>query len=111
MALDVVLHLRDRALLFKEVARTLVFEGRFLFTDAGVVTGTISDQEVLARSVHGHTQFVAPGFNERMLESSGFRLLETENRTPSVLNNATGRLTAMLAHRAELEKLNGVEDF
>jgi SAM-dependent methyltransferase len=110
MALDVVLHLHDRAQLFREVARTLVSGGRFLFTDAGVVTGSISDQEVLARSVHGYTQFVAPGFNERMLESSGFRLLETEDRTPSVLNNATGRLTAMLAHRAELEALDGVED-
>jgi SAM-dependent methyltransferase len=111
MALDVVLHLQDRAQLFREVARTLASGGRFLFTDAGVVTGSLSDQEVLARSVHGYTQFVAPGFNERTLDSSGFRLLETEDRTESVLNNATGRLVAMVAHRAEFEELKGVDDF
>ncbi len=111
MALDVVLHLRDRAQLFRGVARALASGGRFLFTDAGVVTGAISDQEVLARSVHGYTQFVAPGFNELMLESSGLRLLETENRTASVLKNATGRLAGMVAHRAELEELKGVDHF
>jgi len=111
MALDVVLHLRDRAQLFREVARTLAFGGRFLFTDAGVVTGSISHLEVRARSVHGYTQFVAPGFNERMLDSSGFRIIETEDRTASVMKNARGRLDGMLAHRAELERLKGVDDF
>jgi SAM-dependent methyltransferase len=111
MALDVVLHLRDRANLFREVARTLAAGRRFLFTDAGVVTGSISNQEVVARSVNGYTQFVAPGFNERILEASGFRLLETEDRTASVLRNAAGRLAGMFAHRAELEELKGADDF
>jgi SAM-dependent methyltransferase len=111
MALDVVLHLRDRAQLFRAIALILTPGRRFLFTDAGVVTGSISDQEVTARSIHGYTQFVAPGFNERALESAGFRLLETEDRTASVLKNATGRLAAMFAHRHELEELKGAEDF
>jgi SAM-dependent methyltransferase len=107
MSLDVVLHLRDRARLFQEVARTLVPGGRFLFTDAGVITGPVSDQEVLRRSIHGHTQFAAPGFNERLLDAVGFRLLETEDRTASVVKNAAGRLDARLAHRSELEELEG----
>lgn len=111
MSLDVVLHLRDRAQLFREVARTLAPGGRFLFTDAGVITGSVSDQDVLRRSIHGHTQFVAPGFNEQLLEAVGFRLLETENRTASVLKNATGRLDARLAHRGELEQLEGRHAF
>jgi SAM-dependent methyltransferase len=111
MSLDVVLHLQDRALLFREVARTLLPGGRFLFTDAGVITGSVSDQEVLRRSVHGHTRFVEPGFNERLLEAVGFRLLETENRTASVLKNAAGRLDARLAHRGELEQLEGRSAF
>jgi SAM-dependent methyltransferase len=110
MALDVVLHLHDRAQLFREVARTLTSGGRFLFTDAGVVKGAVSDREVAARSVHGYTQFVAPGFNERTLESAGLRLLEIEDRTASVLKNATGRLEGMIAHRAELEALKGAAD-
>jgi SAM-dependent methyltransferase len=59
----------------------------------------------------GHTQFVAPGWNEGLLEAAGFRLIETENRTPSVLRNASGRLAAMQAHRAELEELTSATDF
>ena len=111
MSLDVVLHLHDRAQLFLEVARILAVGGRFLFTDAGVITGSISDQEVLRRSVHGHTQFVAPGFNERMLESAGLRLLGIEDRTDSTLKNASGRLAAILAHRMDLEQLTSTDDF
>lgn len=111
MSLDVVLHLRERAVMFHEVARALNPGGRFLFTDAGVVTGSISDEEVRRRSVHGYTQFAAPGFNERMLERAGFRLLETEDRTAGALTNATGRLAARLAHRTELERLEGASGF
>jgi SAM-dependent methyltransferase len=111
MSLDVVLHLRDRLKLFHEVARLLPPGGRFLFTDAGVITGAVSNEEVRKRSVHGYTQFVTEGWNEGLLESAGFRLIETENRTVSVLKTAGGRLAAMLAHRAEFERLSSAADF
>jgi len=111
MSLDVVLHLRDRVAFFAEVARLLVPGGRFLFTDAGVLTGAISNEEVANRSHHGFTQFVAPGFNERALESAGMRLLETEDRTASVVTNASGRRDARLAHRAELLRVEGASEF
>ncbi len=110
MSLDVVLHLRDRSNLFHEVARLLRPGGRFLLTDAGVVTGSVSNEEVRRRSVHGHTQFVAAGWNEHLLESAGFRLVETENRLMSVLKNASGRLAAVQAHRAELERVSSTAD-
>lgn len=111
MALDVVGHLRDRSKLFHEVARLLRPSGRFLLTDAGIVTGSVSNEEVQKRSVHGYTQFVAVGWNERLLESAGFRLIETENRTMSVVKNASGRLAAMQAHRTDLERVSGPADF
>jgi SAM-dependent methyltransferase len=111
MSLDVVLHLRDRAEVFREVARVLVPGGRFLFTDAGVITGSVSDDEIRRRAIHGHTQFVPPGFNEAVLESAGFRLLDRIDRTASLLKNATGRLAARVAHRGELEQLEGQARF
>ncbi len=111
MSLDVVLHLRDRLEFFREVARLLRPRGRFLFTDAGVVTGCLSNEDVRKRSVHGYTQFVTPGWNERLLEDSGLGLVETEDRTSSVLKNASGRLKAMSAHRAELEGTSSAADF
>ncbi|HSQ31222.1 MAG TPA: methyltransferase domain-containing protein [Gemmatimonadaceae bacterium] len=111
IALDVVLHVRDRAALFREVARVLTAGGRFLFTDAGVLVGAISSAEVAARSANGPTQFVAQGFNERALESAGFELLEVEDRTESVIENATGRLAARLAHQRELEQAESAAGF
>ena len=111
MSLDVVLHLRDREAFYREVARTLVPGGRLLITDAGVLTGAMSSEEARLRSVHGFTQFTAPGFNQRMLEQSGFRLLEVEDRTLSTLQVATGRLSAMMAHREELVRAGGSSEF
>ena len=111
VSLDVILHARDRLSVFREVARVLMPGGRFLFTDAGVLTGSISNDEAAARSVHGFTQFCPPGYNERMLAAAGLALICTEDRTASLLGNATGRIAAMDAHRAELEQLEGVEYF
>jgi SAM-dependent methyltransferase len=111
IALDVILHLHDRTVLLREVARTLRPGGRFLCTDAAVLTGSISDHELRRRSAHGHTQLAALGFNERALEEAGFRLLETEDRTASVLRNAAGRIAARLAHRDELEPVEGTAAF
>jgi SAM-dependent methyltransferase len=111
MSLDVILHLRDRLAAFREVARVLASAGKFLFTDAGVLTGAISDQEVQLRAIHGHTQFVPPGFNERMLEIAGFQLIESADRSASLLKTAAGRLRARLGHRAELEALEGTNGF
>jgi 2-polyprenyl-3-methyl-5-hydroxy-6-metoxy-1,4-benzoquinol methylase len=111
ISLDVILHLQDRSRVFRDVARLLSPQGRFLFTDAAVITGSISDEEVRLRAVHGYTQFVPAGLNERLLKDSGFRLLELTDRTESLINNARGRLTARLAHQSELKQVEGNEYF
>jgi SAM-dependent methyltransferase len=107
MSMDVILHLRDRGNLFGDVARLLAPGGRFLFTDAGVISGPVSDSEIRLRSSYGSAQFVPPGCNEQLLERAGLRLLEQVDATVSLLKNAEGRRTARLALRAELEKLEG----
>ena len=111
MSIDVVLHLRDRTAFFAEVLRLLVPGGRFLFTDAGILTGAASSDELRRRAVHGFTQFVPPGFNESALARCGFTLLRQEDRTSSLLSNASGRLHSRETHRAELEGREGSETF
>jgi SAM-dependent methyltransferase len=111
MSFDAILHLRERLSVFREVARVLIPAGRFLFTDAGVITGAISNEEIRLRAVHGCTHFVPPDFNERMLELAGFRVMDRHDRTAGLLKTATGRLTARLGHRAELEQLEGGDYF
>jgi SAM-dependent methyltransferase len=109
MSLDVILHLADRSVFLGEVHRVLVPGGRFLFTDAGVITGSISDEEALRRSLHAQVQFHPPGFNERLLEAAGLRLIGTEDRTATLMKLAESRRLARLAHRDEIEKLEGAE--
>jgi cyclopropane fatty-acyl-phospholipid synthase-like methyltransferase len=107
LAIDVVLHVRDREALFRQIAGLLAPAGRFLVTDAGVITGQLSEDELLRRSRYGHTELVPEGRNEALLASAGLRLLECENRTASVLRNARGRLRALLNHRRELQIRSG----
>ena len=111
MSIDVVLHLKDRAAFFAETQRLLAPGGRFLFTDAGILTGAASNEELARRALHGFTQFVPAGFNESMLAHCGFALLRQEDRTSSLLRNASGRLASREAHRAELEAREGLETF
>jgi SAM-dependent methyltransferase len=111
MSMDVILHLRDRRSLFCDVARLLSPGGRFLFTDAGVISGPVSDAEIRLRSSYGSAQFVPPGCNEQLLEREGFRLIEQVDATAGLLKNAEGRRDARLAHRGELERLEGVAAF
>lgn len=111
MSFDVVLHLPDRLQLFREVARLLRPGGRFLFTDAGVLTGVVSSEDLRRRSVHGESFYVAPGWNDRLLAAADLRVIETEDRTGRVLTTASGRLAAMLAHRGELEQQSSPAEF
>ncbi len=85
VSIDVILHLRDRAAIFVEVARVLAPGGRFLFTDAGVITGPVSSEEIQRRTPH--------------------------NRTPDLLKSAAGRLAARGSRHIELEKLEGSPTF
>ena len=111
LAIDVVLHVRDRNALLRQISTLLRPGGRLLFTDAGVVTGALSNAEIARRSIHGYTQFCPSGWNEACVRAAGLRLVELEDRTESVVRTALGRLKALDNHRDELERLSGVASY
>ncbi|MGC2182886.1 MAG: hypothetical protein WA637_06395, partial [Terriglobales bacterium] len=80
-------------------------------TDAAVLVGAISSEQVQARSIHGTTHLSSADFNPNALRTAGLRLLEAEDRTASLLCSARGRRVARDAHRPELECLEGPEGF
>ena len=87
---DVVCHVEDRSQLFANVSRVLKSDGRFLFSDALVIGGLVSNEEIATRSSIGMYFFSPPGENERLINEAGFKLLEARDTTESA---------AALSHR------------
>ena len=87
---DVLCHIPGRLDLLRELFRVLRPGGRFLFSDALVIGGMISQQEIAIRSSIGYYVFSPPGENERLLEKAGFRILRVVD---------TSRNAATLAKR------------
>lgn len=111
ISVDAVLHLRDRTHLFREVARVLTPGGRFWFTDATVLVGPVSNEEVRTRLPLGYSQLVPASFNERALVAAGLRVVAVDDRTTALIARAKARLAARAAHRDEVESAEGRDGF
>ena len=64
---DAMCHIVNRVAALRDWHRVLRPGGRALFTDAMVVTGVVSNEEMAMRSSIGFYLFVPPGANEGML--------------------------------------------
>ena len=71
---DVVCHVPDRLLLLQELRRVLRPAGQLLFSDALVIGGLVTNEELAIRSSIGLYVFAAPGENEKLLEEAGFEI-------------------------------------
>ena len=87
---DAICHIRDRATVLRDWFRVLRRGGRMLFTDALVITGVMSNEELATRSSIGFYVFIPPAENERLVREAGFEVLAVDD----VTENA-----AIVAHR------------
>lgn len=111
VCIDVVLHLRDRFAALADWSRLLRPKGRVIFSDAAVVTGPISIEELYARASQGDFTLVPPGVNERATTAAGLILSRCEDRTQATAAVA-GRWHDVRERRAfELQKEEGREWF
>jgi ubiquinone/menaquinone biosynthesis C-methylase UbiE len=72
---DVFCHVPERLSVLRELFRVMKRGGRMLFSDALVIGGMISHEEIAIRSSIGFYFFSPPGENERLIEEAGLRLL------------------------------------
>lgn len=112
ISIDAMNHFSNRAELLDEWRRALRAGGRFLFTDGVIVTGTISREEILARSNSmGQFIFTPAGAHERLINAAGFVDLQVENVTDTVATVAGRWHHAREKHRTELLKTETQLDF
>jgi ubiquinone/menaquinone biosynthesis C-methylase UbiE len=108
---DAMCHIDQRLAVLREWHRVLRPGGRALFTDALVITGPISHEEIAIRSSIGFYLFVPPGENERLLQESGFKLLKVDDLTRSAAEISRRWREAREEHREALITREGLENF
>ena len=108
---DAMCHLSNRLEVLVEWHRVLRPRGRMLFTDAMIVTGLVSHEDLAVRSSIGWYVFVAPGENERLIERAGFRLVSCEDVTTGAEVIAQRWHAAREQYRDELVAREGEANF
>lgn len=106
---DAMLHIARRASVLAEWRRILKPGARMLFTDAAVLTGIISSEEVSPNGHVGSGHLVPIGLNEKLIERAGFELLAAEDLTASVEQIAKRISDGFVQHRKRAAELLGEE--
>jgi SAM-dependent methyltransferase len=111
VCVDAVCHLPHRFATVSDWARVLREGGRLLFTDPAVLTGAVARDELDVRASAAFFLVVAPGHNEKAIESAGLALLRSEDRTAAVAEIASRWHAARLHRAAALKEEEGIEWF
>jgi SAM-dependent methyltransferase len=108
---DVLCHVSGRLDLLREMSRVLKPSGRMLFSDALVIGGMISAEEIAIRSSIGLYFYSPPGENERLLERAGFSQVTTTDTTENAARISQKWHDAREKRKEELVTAEGPSNF
>jgi len=108
---DAMCHIVNRLDVLKDWHRVLRPGGRMLFTDAMVVSGLVSHEELATRSSIGFYVFLPRGENERLIAEAGLELLEARDVTADAEVIARRWHDARESYRAALIQREGIDNF
>jgi SAM-dependent methyltransferase len=110
ISIDSINHISARTAMFAEWSRVLRAGGRVLYTDAVVVTGPISRDEMLARSRSmGEFIFTSFGADEPLLRAAGFVDVSIDDATDNIAAVAAAWHEARALASLQLDELEGPE--
>jgi SAM-dependent methyltransferase len=108
---DVMCHIPGRERVLGELFRVLKPGGRLLFSDALVIGGVVSHEEIATRSAIGYYLFSPPGENERLLQGAGFTLVTANDTSAQVAVIANLWYEARQRRAADLTAAEGESSF
>jgi len=108
---DAMCHISHRLDVLRDWHRVLRPGGQMSFTDAMVVTGVISQVEIVTRTSIGFYLLVPPGENERLIRAAGFEVVAADDETAAEEVIAARWRSAREAHRTELLAREGDTNF
>ena len=108
---DVLCHVPGRLDLLIEMLRVLKPAGRMLFSDALVIGGMVSAQEIAARSSIGFYFYGPPGENERLLKQARFSQVRTWDTTENAARISKKWHDAREKRKVELVTAEGIANF
>jgi len=108
---DAFCHFVDRSRLFLDCLRVLKPRGRMIFSDALVITGAVTNEEIASRSSIGRYLFVPPGENEKLLAETGFQVLRVDDSTSKAAAIAKRWHDARAQRKPALVSIEGEANF
>jgi len=108
---DVLCHIPGRLHVLEEMFRVLRPGGRMLFSDALLIGGMVSHEEIATRSAIGYYVFSPPGENERLIAAAGFHLLSASDTSQAAAGIAERWHKARSERREDLIQAEGEDGF
>ena len=108
---DVLCHIAQRPSLLRELFRVLRPGARLLFSDALIIGGMISHEELATRSSIGPYFFSPPGENEHLLAYAGFTLVSVTDTSQQAAAIAQRWHGARQRRREQLTALEGPDRY